>query len=250
MFMICVSSLEGVEGQHYHPSGSDVSLDIRVDHGERLIIGGLTLDAQGRETLVLPKTAAAWKTFNEASKTRWVKYATANQKEGNGLSGKKTKGINGNKFGFCLAFNHTKVMKPINTSQSPPFMPGYTICGKSTQLTVYLRGCCTNCIHYKTIGHCDNSTKAITQCQTIRSARTDVVHAITSHYMLTSCNFSAAPSTFPSSNYRGPNGLQPVKKIGKYIEGSDIKKGWQTKIVEPTAGAGPPPESKEMTDGK
>lgn len=238
MFMICVSSLEGVEGQDYHPTGSDISLDIRVDHGERLIIGGLHKDAQGRETLQLPTTPAAWNTFNAKSEVVWVEYATANPKEGNGLTYNATKGAMNS--GVCIPFNRTKEMKPINVSQSPAVMPGYTICGKSTQLTVYLRDCCENCIHYKTIGHCDNSAKAITQCQTVRSGRTDFVHAITSHYKLTPCNFSAGPQTFPTNNYNGPNGVRLPAKEAKWIEGPMIKDpsgknkmNWQMKIVKP-----------------
>lgn len=243
MLMICVTSLERVEGQAYRFGSAS---PVAVYHGETLIIGATVRDKHG-ENFTMPSVSDA--------KMVW-RYCQANLST---IAGQPCKGgskpnlpkftniTNGvprtgwlyghtqdNKYittmdGLCIPFNHTRLLSEF-VVQDPPSMPGYTICGKQTQLTVYLRECCENCIHYKTIGHCDNSAHAITQCLTIKSAFTDTVHAVTSHYRLTPCNFSA--TTVPGQ-YRGPMGTETSKK-GR-VKGSDIIesdiKAWQVKVL-------------------
>jgi len=251
MLMICVTSLEGVEGQFFRYGSAS---PLAVYHGEALIIGGTVRDKHG-ENFTMPAHSdpkLVWRycqpnlstvvgepckaggskpaitkftgMINGVPKTGWI---GGHMQDGTLLS---TMG------GLCIPFNHTRLLSEF-VAQDPPSMPGYTICGKQTQLTVYLRGCCKDCIHYKTIGHCDNSALAITQCLTIKSAFTDSVHAVTSHYRLTPCNFNAttpANEWFdPSRDYRGPMGKETSKNGG--IKGADIIeseiKDYQSKIL-------------------
>jgi len=221
MFMICISLLERVEGQPAQP----------VYHGEVLIIGGTTRNNHGQENFIMPKYTDATMVWRYCENTTG-ECATGGNKVNPGM--KKTSknlpvsgwtGSPPSYSGKCMAFEHGRIKNEF-VSQTPPFMPGYTICGHMTQLTVYLRGCCEDCLQYKTIGHCDNSATAMTQCLTIKSAYTDKIHAITSHYRLTPCNFTA---TTTAGGYRGPAGTEMLntgQPKGGDVTPSEIK-AWQ-----------------------
>jgi len=244
MLMICVTSLERVEGQAYRFGSAS---PVAVYHGEALIIGATVRDKHG-ENFTMPAHSDAkmvWRYCQAnliktgepcnsgGSKPAIQKFTgMTNGVPRTGWLGETTQSgtLLTTMGGLCIPFNHTRLLSEF-VVQDPPSMPGYTICGKQTQLTVYLRECCKNCIHYKTIGHCDNSALAITRCLTIKSAFTDKVHAVTSHYRLTPCNFNATP--VPNQQYRGPMGTETSKK-GR-VKGSDIVeseiKAWQTKVL-------------------
>jgi len=252
MFMICVSSLGGIEGQISGPPvgmmGGGVGLPVNseipgkaVYHGEALIIGSSIRLSHGAEDFVYPAENAPEIVYRHCfeSKDHCDPTNTA-------LSGGGDKGRNNYEEnmvlpanGLCKAFRHTKVASAHQT-QEHPIMPGYTICGHKTQLTVYPTDatCGANSINYKTIGHCDNSASAMTQCWSIYSAHHDRLHAETAAYKLTPCNFNAeiqpAPIGPEGQVYRGAQGQEGGGANGP-IKGSDIEQSevvaWQEQMA-------------------
>lgn len=254
MFMICVSSLEGVEGQGGAPVGlppqfasggqglptqSEINAGVRY-HGEALIIGGSIRLRHGGEDFQYPAGDDVKIVYRKCDQPK--DHCDPNNATLNGGGSKPGDfETSGALNGVCKPFRHTKVAKVGETQAHPP-MPGYTICGHKTQLTVYPddANCGADSINYKTIGHCDNSTHALTQCWSVFSAYHDKLHAETAAYKLTPCNFNASIQPRPigpqGDNYRGPDGQEGGGPTGQNIHGADIDQAvaarWQERMAD------------------